>query len=247
MTILLVDDDPADAALVRAILTRQDPDLAIISAERCEEALHIAETTQLDCIIMDERLKGVPGSECIKRLREQKYRGAFGLMTGFPDTKMAVDAMIHGADFYISKNDIQDGLVPAMQQAIARRQDAIRAQQAADAKDKQYQEELRHLRDELDTSDPWLEAQRDIKNLTKSLAEVSTKVASIEGQTVQQFLMLTKMNKDWQDVLMKFHQGQVSLAKEKWKRRGEVLLRIVVAIETVALAYFAYLEVIAKK
>lgn len=248
MTILLVDDDPSDAQLIRTVLTRQDPELTLINAETCEEARRIADHdgTMIDCIVMDERLKGTPGSECVKQLRAAQFVGAFGLLTGFPDTKPAVLAMQNGADFYLSKDDIQEGLLPSIRNAVSRRQDAIRAKEVADAKEKQYQDELRQLRDELDTTDPWLQAQRDIKNLTKSVAEVSTKVASIEGSTVQQFQMLVKMNTDWQAMLLKMQQTHTSLKVTRWKTVGTWILASIAAMEAVLLAYFAYLQATAK-
>lgn len=145
MIILLVDDDLTDATLVGHILTRQDPDITIIDAETCEEALRLAKTPP-DCIVMDQRLVGLSGSECVKRLREHGYRGAFILVTGFVEERTAVEAMKNGADDYISKNDVRERLLPAIKDAIARRADAVRLQRIAE----EGQKEMDGIFDQMD-------------------------------------------------------------------------------------------------
>lgn len=246
MTILLVDDNPTDAQLVRATLVRQDSELTIIDAETCQDALRMADTAVMDCIVMDEQLKGVRGSECVKQLRAVKFSGAFGLLTGFPDTRQAVDAMLNGADFYLSKDDIQTGLLSSIRSAVARRQDAIRAQAAADKKEREYREELERLRDQRqdDISPGWLDTQRDIKELTKSIAGLSGEVAAIKGTNKQQFEMLVKLNADWQEMLLKIQGGQLALRTTRWQTVGKWVLAAIATIETIALAYLAYLKLL---
>lgn len=126
--ILLVDDDPTDASLIRAILTRQVGVLTIIDQTSCVEALATINQLDIDCVVMDQKLIGIQGSECVKQLRDSGYQGAFVLVTGFADDRVAVEAMKNGADDFISKNDIATKLLGAITGAIELRAHTIRTQ-----------------------------------------------------------------------------------------------------------------------
>lgn len=136
MIILLVDDEPSDAFLVRHLLARHDPDFTLLEATSCEETLAIVAKQTIDCIVMDQRLVGTSGSDCIKQLRENHYVGAFILLTGFADERTAVEAMKNGADDFLSKDHMHDELPMAIAKAIERRAEAVRMQIHAQEQDK---------------------------------------------------------------------------------------------------------------
>jgi len=140
--ILLVDDDLNDARLVREILVRQDPDLTIIDAETCEDALRLADTEAIDCIVMDQKLAGMQGSECVRQLREQDYQGGFILLTGFSDPRTAVAAMKNKADDYLDKGDIRERLLLAIRDAVAIRSSAVQKQKEAILKNRRIDERI---------------------------------------------------------------------------------------------------------
>lgn len=138
MVILLVDDEPSDALLVRHLLATYDPDFTLIEAASCEETLAIVAKQTVDCIVMDQKLVGTSGSDCIKKLRESHYVGAFILLTGFADERTAVEAMKNGADDFLSKDHMHDELPMAITKAIERRAEAVRMQNAAAKKDLEF-------------------------------------------------------------------------------------------------------------
>lgn len=145
MTILLVDDDPTDARLVREILVRQDPEITIIDAQTCDEALWIADTEHIDCIVMDQKLEGLQGSDCVRALRQKDYQGAFILLTGFSDPRTAVAAMKHGADDYLDKRDMWDRLLYAIRDAAGIRGEAVKKQREAIEKNRRLDERIDQL------------------------------------------------------------------------------------------------------
>lgn len=132
LNILLVDDDPSDAELIRLTLTRQIvDDLRVVNAFSCTEAcfrIQVEGVEAFDCIVMDQKMPGATGSECISRLRsaEFNYQGAFVLLTGFADNNIAFDAMQRGADDFLNKDDMEVSLVPAILAAIQAREFIVR-------------------------------------------------------------------------------------------------------------------------
>lgn len=145
MTILLVDDDLSDARLIREILERQDPELTIINADTCEDALRLADTETIDCIVMDQRLPGLQGSKCVAALREQGYQGGFVLLTGFADPYTAVEAMKNKADDYLDKGLIRERLLSAIRTAVSIRSDAVAKQKEAIAKNRRIDDRIEEL------------------------------------------------------------------------------------------------------
>lgn len=255
MTILLVDDDLTDARLVREILTRQDSDLTVIDAETCEDALRVADTAQIDCIVMDEKLVRTRGSECVEHLRQQGYIGAFILLTGFPDSKIAVDAMMNGADNYLSKDDVRAGLLAAIRKAVEKRHAATAMQHAAEEKEKRYLDQVQEL-DALRRGSPVIapalsEAVQDIQNIKETIAGLGQQVVNIESNTAKQFELFLKLQSGWQEMLgnmqeglLKLQEGEQSLrryasnARKDWWVRFFTWLALVV--NAIVLLYKAY-------
>jgi CheY-like chemotaxis protein len=67
-TVLYVEDNPANLALVEELLTRR-PDLCLISAADGNLGVEYARTYLPDAILMDLHLPGISGIEAMKALR----------------------------------------------------------------------------------------------------------------------------------------------------------------------------------
>ena len=66
--ILVVDDEPANRELIRAVLTYDHHD--VLLAESGERALELLDSNRPRLIIVDLSLPGMSGTEFIKRVRE---------------------------------------------------------------------------------------------------------------------------------------------------------------------------------
>ena len=104
-TILYVEDHPDNMTLVRRILQSQG--YILIEAATGSQGIMIAETQDLDVILLDVNLPDIDGYEVARRLRASKKTSLITVpiiavtanaMRG--DAQKALDA---GCDFYISK------------------------------------------------------------------------------------------------------------------------------------------------
>ena len=69
MTLLYVEDNPANLKLIEQLIARR-PDIRLISATDGNLGIGLARTRQPDVILMDINLPGISGVEALKILRE---------------------------------------------------------------------------------------------------------------------------------------------------------------------------------
>src|SRR5580765_5606962 len=101
MRVLVVEDEPRMAALVRRGLVEEGH--AADVAGRAEEALWLAEAHPYDAIVLDVMLPGLSGFETCKRLRDAGVWSPVLMLTardGVDDRVAGLDA---GADDYLTK------------------------------------------------------------------------------------------------------------------------------------------------
>lgn len=101
VSILVVDDESMMRSLLERILTRDG--YKVTSAEDGQDALRVLEGTPVDIIISDLKMPRMNGFELLKAVK-QKYPGvAMIMMTAYGDTYTVKDALLLGADEYITK------------------------------------------------------------------------------------------------------------------------------------------------
>lgn len=120
--VLLVEDDPNDAALVRRALYG-DPGGAfeVHAVPRLETALEHLATPGCDAILLDLRLpdgEGIPLLEAV--VRAQPDAAPVVVLTGCTDPELALAVLAHGADDYLEKAAI-GRLARTVRLAIERR------------------------------------------------------------------------------------------------------------------------------
>ncbi len=118
---LLIEDDPGDALLIREALTEAAPELELREASTLAEA-----TAQLPdgvaCALLDLGLPDATGLDGVRRLRSQAPQIAVVVITGRDDEQLGIEALGAGAHDYLVKGQVAPGvLARAVRYAIERR------------------------------------------------------------------------------------------------------------------------------
>ena len=101
MRVLVVEDDPKMAALLRQGL-REEGDVVDVT-DHGEDALWQAETVDYDVIVLDVLLPGVDGFEVCRRLRQAKVWTPVLMLTAKDAVEDRVAGLDTGADDYLTK------------------------------------------------------------------------------------------------------------------------------------------------
>lgn len=101
ITILVVDDEAMIRNLLEKILTKEG--YKIILAKDGQEALDIINTKKVDIVISDMKMPRMNGLDLLKTLKRDRPEIGVVIMTGYGDTYTVKDALLLGADEYITK------------------------------------------------------------------------------------------------------------------------------------------------
>ena len=91
--VLLVEDNPADARLVRELLSERGGGYDIVHRERLDAALEAARLEAFDVMLLDLSLPDASGIGTLKRAHEAAPGLPIVIMTGLGDEAMARRAM----------------------------------------------------------------------------------------------------------------------------------------------------------
>jgi signal transduction histidine kinase/DNA-binding response OmpR family regulator len=129
--ILLVEDNPGDARLLREFLTETEASqFELVHADRLSEAQRRLGEGRFGAILLDLSLPDARGLETITRLRSQAAGTPIVVLTGLDDEEAAIKALEQGAQDYLIKGRV-DGhlLVRALRYAIQRQRAEEQIQQ----------------------------------------------------------------------------------------------------------------------
>lgn len=138
ISVLLVEDDDADAFLVSELLADADVEADLRAdlhrARSVDEALGILSMVSVDCLLLDLGLPDAEGLEALRRVIEGievlPVQPAVVVLTGNTSNDLGSAAVANGADDYLVKGDVDgDGLARCLRYATLRRRSA--AQQIA--------------------------------------------------------------------------------------------------------------------
>jgi signal transduction histidine kinase len=194
--VLVVEDEPADALLVQRSL-RADPGIGRRFDVQCAgtlgEALERLGCDPVDVLLLDLNLPDSDGSDTVVRLRNRNQHVPLVVFTGDRDPALSARSLEAGADEYLLKDDLHDGLLlRTIQHAIERRVLRLRIELAAGSSSPSAERALRHelknlhtcilgnaklLRDEL---------AGDARDFLQSRAEALIDAARLAGDRVQQ-------------------------------------------------------------
>jgi diguanylate cyclase (GGDEF)-like protein len=122
-TVLLIEDNPGDARLLREMFGEQGLHVANLTHVACMSAAetYLAEHA-VDIILLDLGLPDVQGLEAIRRAHAAAPSVPLVVLTGLDDESLAVQALQQGAQDYLIKGQIERrGLLRALRYAIERK------------------------------------------------------------------------------------------------------------------------------
>jgi signal transduction histidine kinase len=122
LAILLVEDNDADAELVRDLLEDEVPDAAVARVSRLAEAAEQLEDETFDCILLDLGLPDSVGIATITTLRTHDTHVPVIVLTGRDDEEVGLSALREGAQEYLVKGQTDGRLLRrAIHYAIERK------------------------------------------------------------------------------------------------------------------------------
>ncbi|MBI4227431.1 MAG: response regulator [Candidatus Omnitrophica bacterium] len=110
--VLLIEDDPGDADLVKIVLAESaNPKFQVTWADRLKAGLDALARNSTDVVLSDLGLPDSRGIETFLRVHAQAPAVPIVLMTGFDDETFALEAVRHGAQDYLVKGSVDGKLL----------------------------------------------------------------------------------------------------------------------------------------
>lgn len=108
LNILIIEDEEADRDLYKQYLEENGADFNFLEAASGEIGIEIfkQKNDEIDCVLLDYHLPDMNGIKVLQEIQDIRPMTAIAMLTGQGDEMLAVDAMKHGAQDYISKNVI---------------------------------------------------------------------------------------------------------------------------------------------
>jgi DNA-binding response OmpR family regulator len=127
--VLLVDDDPVMARLVRKILA-DNGFHSVVHAATGREALDLLEG--MDVVLLDHQLPDTTGLEVLEAIRTRPQPPAVILVTAHGNESLAATALRRGADDYLAKDVSLAELLPQILERVRRSRELRKALVAAE-------------------------------------------------------------------------------------------------------------------
>lgn len=116
--VLLIEDNPADAHLIRLLLTNNKsrvaglpPEFELLHVNRLAAGLAYLQQMNLDIILLDLSLPDSHGTETFEIVIEKSPFTPIVVLSGLDDENVAVKAMQLGAQDYLVKGTIESGIL----------------------------------------------------------------------------------------------------------------------------------------
>jgi len=118
--VLLIEDDPGDAFLVRELLTEVDAPIDLVHAQTMAEAS--TRLRDVHCVLLDLGLPDASGLNGLRQVLTEAVGVAVCVLTGLEDEHLGIAAVGEGAQDYLVKGSV-DGhsLTRAVRYAVERR------------------------------------------------------------------------------------------------------------------------------
>lgn len=124
--VLLIEDNPDDAQLIKFGLIKASTDFAVECVGRLSEAIERLRTQRFEAVVADLALPDSRGLETVVRIREQVSNVALVVLTCLADDDLALASLDQGAQDYLIKDRITpESLDRAIRYAIQRQRNAV--------------------------------------------------------------------------------------------------------------------------
>jgi diguanylate cyclase (GGDEF)-like protein/PAS domain S-box-containing protein len=126
-TVLLVEDNPGDARLLREMFNEQGPSDTTLTEVGCmRDAEKYLGESSVDIVLLDLGLPDARGLETVRRAREAAPHVALVVLTGLDDELLAAQSLQEGAQEYLVKGQHETygnsrGLLRALRCAVERK------------------------------------------------------------------------------------------------------------------------------
>ena len=129
--LLLVEDNPADAHLVRELLRDDSDRLPLVHVERLGDAVVHLRQEQVACVLLDLSLPDSSGLEGLTSLWEHDPSVPIVVLTGQRDEEVGLEAVKHGAQDFLFKGRADgEAIKRSIRYAIERKKSEQALQQA---------------------------------------------------------------------------------------------------------------------
>ena len=150
--VLLVEDSPTYALLVRSMLAADSSgSFCVTTTDRLDAAIARAHAEPFDVMLLDLVLPDAQGIETFKRAHAALPSIPIVVMTGLGDDALATEMIQRGAQDYLPKARVMEGIVPrAIRYAIERNRARMEREHYAaelEKKNRELEDELRMARD----------------------------------------------------------------------------------------------------
>lgn len=119
--VLIIDDESDVREVLKFHLSESN--YQVIEAADGQQGIELLKTednlTNVGVILCDIRMPKVNGIECIQYIRQEAPGIPIVVVTGFPDTKMAVNLMNEGVKDYLVKPVEKEKLVSTVEKLVA--------------------------------------------------------------------------------------------------------------------------------
>jgi serine phosphatase RsbU (regulator of sigma subunit) len=120
LRVLLVEDDPGDAFLVRELLTEADAPIELVTVESMAAAR--PRLREVHCVLLDLGLPDASGLAGLRQVLQYAAGAAVCVLTGLEDEHLGIAAVGEGAQDYLVKGTVDGhGLSRAVRYAVERK------------------------------------------------------------------------------------------------------------------------------
>ncbi len=189
ITVLLLEDNPADAHLIRLLLAGSQSHTVdaparfeLLQVERLADGLAYLGQMQFHVILLDLSLPDSQGLETFEKIKENVPQTAVVVLTGLDDQQIAHKAMQQGAQDYLVKGSIErDLLIRALLYAVERQNLLTELQEKTRALE---QNVIDHIAAKAQLTQQALELQRRNAELDEFAHTVAHQVQGLLGQII---------------------------------------------------------------
>ena len=107
LSVLLVEDDRADALLVEELIADAAADIACAWAQSVADAERELAITRPDCVLLDLNLPDASGIAALERIRNADINIPIVVLTGLADEHFGMSAVASGAQDYLVKGRVE--------------------------------------------------------------------------------------------------------------------------------------------